>query len=113
MTKPALNPEPLLTVLAQVPPGSVIAFGELATMAGFPGKARWAGRVLSQLPSSTTLPWHRVVNASGVLTCPRSDLAAARLEREGVRVHNGRVAMGRYNWNPAGSAAMVGTTQQE
>jgi len=48
-----------------------------------------------------------------VLTCPRSDLAAARLEREGVRVHNGRVAMGRYNWNPAGSAAMVGTTQQE
>ena len=113
MTKPALNPDPLLTVLAQVPPGSVIAFGELATMAGFSGKARWAGRVLSQLPSKTTLPWHRVVNASGVLTCPRSDLAAARLEREGVRVHNGRVAMGRYNWNPAGSAAMVGTTQQE
>ena len=59
---PGLDSERLLTVLAQVPPGRVVAFGDLARMAGYPGRARWVGQVLSKLPSTTTLPWHRVVN---------------------------------------------------
>ncbi len=113
MATPTLNPEPLLTVLAQVPSGSVIAFGELAHMAGYPGKARWAGRVLSQLPGGTALPWHRVVNASGVLTCPRADVAAKRLEREGVRVQNGRVAIRKYRWSPGLVAGIVTGPEQE
>ncbi len=96
-----LDPERLLVVLSQVPKGSVIAFGELARMAGYPGRARWAGQVLSRLPSGTSLPWHRVVNASGVLTCPRADIASRRLEQEGVTVKNRRVAMGQYQWRPS------------
>ena len=83
MTKPALNPEPLLTVLAQVPPGSVIAFGELATMAGYPGKARWAGRVLSPFSQQNNFAVASGRERQRRADLPESDLAAARLEREG------------------------------
>ena len=49
MTKPALNPEPLLTVLAQVPPGSVIAFGAYLTLLGRIG-AHKAGYAMVMFP---------------------------------------------------------------
>lgn len=58
-----LPEERLYLALSFIPAGSVIAYGELASAAGLPGRARWVGRVLSQLPSDTQLPWHRVVNA--------------------------------------------------
>ena len=92
--------ERLLTVLAQVPAGSVVAFGDLAAMAGYPGRARWVGQVLSKLPANTAVPWHRVVNSQGHLTCPRSDLASERLITEGVAVQRHRVDMERYRWHP-------------
>lgn len=97
---PGLDSERLLTVLAQVPPGHVVAFGDLARMAGYPGRARWVGQVLSKLPSTTTLPWHRVVNAQGNLTCPQQGLASERLTEEGVTVRCNRVSMNRYRWMP-------------
>lgn len=97
---PGLDSERLLTVLAQVPPGCVVAFGDLASMAGYPGRARWVGQVLSKLPSTTTLPWHRVVNAQGNLTCPQVGLARERLTKEGVTVQCNRVSMNRYRWTP-------------
>ena len=95
-----LDSERLLTVLAQVPRGRVVAFGDLARMAGYPGRARWVGQVLSKLPSTTTLPWHRVVNAQGNLTCPQAGLASERLTKEGVTVRRNRVPMNRYRWMP-------------
>ena len=96
----SLDSERLLTVLAQVPRGRVVAFGDLARMAGYPGRARWVGQVLSKLPSTTTLPWHRVVNAQGNLTCPQAGLASERLTKEGVTVRRNRVPMNRYRWMP-------------
>jgi len=96
----SLDSERLLTVLAQVPRGRVVAFGDLARMAGYPGRARWVGQVLSKLPSTTTLPWHRVVNAQGNLTCPQAGLASERLTKEGVTVRCNRVPMNRYRWTP-------------
>ena len=105
MTKRTDQPAPLdtvqvLTVLAQVPAGKVVSFGDLADMSGYPRRARWVGRVLSKLPSTTKLPWHRVVNSQGTLTCPRADLAAKRLTREGIEVHQQRVSMLKHRWSP-------------
>lgn len=52
-------------VLQQVPYGSVVAYGELAAMAGSPGAARAVGRVMSSNPFPLLVPCHRVVNADG------------------------------------------------
>ena len=87
----------LLTV-SQIPTGRVSSFGRIAEAAGFPRKARWVGRILSQLPNDTNIPWHRVLGHNGQITCPKKDLAKSRLEKEGVEVRKCKVSMKRYAW---------------
>ncbi|SBS35250.1 Methylated-DNA--protein-cysteine methyltransferase [Marinomonas aquimarina] len=53
----------VLFVLAHLPHGSVISYGELAKQAGNANYARLVGQILKQLPRDTSLPWHRVVNS--------------------------------------------------
>ena len=90
--------------LAQVPPGKVVSYGQLAELAGLGRAARWVGRSLSQLPSGTTLPWHRVIAASGRLSLPAGSVSGAeqrqRLREEGVLVINDRVDIRRHGWRP-------------
>ena len=62
--------ERLWQALADIPEGSLITYGQLATASGLPGRARWAGQMLSRLPADTKLPWHRVINASGSISFP-------------------------------------------
>ena len=90
--------------LANVPEGKAITYGDLSRLAGHPNGARWAGRVLSQLPADTNLPWHRVVNSKGEITCPNRNEARERLRNEGVIVDGFRIALKDYrsasNANP-------------
>ena len=51
--------------LLQVPYGSVVAYRDLARLAGSPGAARAVGRVMSANPFPLIVPCHRVVNADG------------------------------------------------
>ncbi|MEC8526088.1 MAG: MGMT family protein [Pseudomonadota bacterium] len=90
--------ERLLLTVNSIPPGRVSSFGRIAEAAGFPGRARWVGRVLSQLPANTSIPWHRVLGHNGTITCPRNDLASNRLTKEGVAVHDCKVDMRKYVW---------------
>lgn len=53
----------VLFVLAHLPQGSLISYGELAAQAGNPRYARLVGQILKQLPRKTAIPWHRVVNS--------------------------------------------------
>ncbi|MAE34050.1 MAG: cysteine methyltransferase [Oceanospirillaceae bacterium] len=62
--------EKLYLALSGIPAGRVIAYGELARRAGLPGRARWVGRTLSQLPEGSGLPWHRVINANRRISLP-------------------------------------------
>ena len=75
-------------VLAAVPPGVVVTYGEVAEEAGHPGAARAVGNVLA---GSEGLPWWRVVPASGRLVRGHEAEQAARLRAEGVHVEGGRV----------------------
>lgn len=79
----------MVAVLADLAPGDVVTYGEVAAEAGFPGAARAVGRVLAG--SDGQLPWWRVVNASGRLVPGLEEDHAARLRAEGVPVENGRV----------------------
>ncbi|WP_162234134.1 MGMT family protein [Pseudomonas coronafaciens] len=90
--------------LAQVPEGKVVAYGQLAEMAGLGRAARWVGRTLSQLPLDSSLPWHRVLGAGGRLSLPAGsasgDEQRARLRAEGVSILNNRIDMQRHGWRP-------------
>ncbi|MFI8744921.1 MGMT family protein [Pseudomonas sp. NPDC077186] len=96
--------EALYLVLAQVPAGKVVSYGELARLAGLGRAARWVGRTLGQLPEGTALPWHRVLGAGGRLSLavgtPAGNEQRARLRAEGVAILNERVDIRRHGWRP-------------
>lgn len=88
----------VLLSVSQIPEGRVSSFGRIAEAAGFPHKARWVGKILSQLPSDTKIPWHRVLGHNGLITCPRKAVAQSRLETEGVEVRQFKVNMKQHVW---------------
>lgn len=95
----------ILAVVARIPRGRVVSYGQVAALAGLPGRAREVGRVLASLPEGSRAPWHRVINAAGRVS-PRGlfgDESHQRrlLESEGVRFDaRGRVDLGRHGWEP-------------
>lgn len=100
----AIRRTALYTVLAQVPKGKVVTYGQLAELAMLGRAARWVGRTLSQLPDGTRLPWHRVVAAGGRLSLEAGTSSGAeqraRLRSEGVLIMKNRVDMARHGWRP-------------
>ncbi|MDU9022245.1 MGMT family protein [Pseudomonas corrugata] len=94
----------LYLTLAQVPPGKVITYGQLAELAGLGRAARWVGRTLSQLPNDTRLPWHRVLGAGGRISLPAGSVSGdeqrARLRMEGISILNNRVDIRLHGWRP-------------
>lgn len=84
-------------------------YGQVAALAGIAGHARQVGYALHALPDGTTVPWHRVVNASGGISMrsmPGAELIQQQLlAREGVRLNaRGRVALGQARWVPRAKA---------
>lgn len=77
-------------VLDALEPGDVVTYGEVALEAGYPGRSRAVGRILST--SGGAYPWWRVVNAAGRLVPGHEEEQARRLTEEGVELRNGRVA---------------------
>lgn len=80
-------------VLDALEPGDVVTYGEVALEAGYPGRSRAVGRILSQ--SGGAHPWWRVVNAAGRLVPGHEEEQARRLAEEGVALHNGKVRRSR------------------
>ena len=52
--------------LRKIPRGEVVSYGELATLAGYPGAARAAGTFCGRCALSPFVPTHRVVGANGI-----------------------------------------------
>ena len=75
------------------------SYGQIAQLAELPGHARLVGRILSQLPADTKLPWHRVLNSQGKITNPGRVRQEARLAEEGVNLLNGRVSLKLFGWD--------------
>ncbi len=78
----------VVRVLVATEPGDVLAYGEVAAEAGYPGAARAVGNVLKRVDD---LPWWRVVTAAGRLIPHAPEEQAKRLAAEGVATANGRV----------------------
>lgn len=113
---PDTPPDPMTTVsdtyraiyavVARIPRGNVATYGQVARLAGLPGRARLVGYALSALAGRAAIPWHRVVNAQGRIS-PRSCGSEAdmeqrlRLEHEGVGFDaTDRIPLDRFLWRP-------------
>jgi len=74
--------------VAAIPAGRVSTYGQVAEAAGLPRGARRVGRALGALPPDSRIPWHRVVNARGLLSLPghAGREQRRRLLEEGVQV---------------------------
>ena len=101
MDKPKLN-EIIWQVVASIPKGKVATYGQVARVCGFPNHARYVGSTLKKLPTGTTLPWYRVINAKGEISFPQGSDAYTRqkslLESEGVKFNNTKLSLSVYGW---------------
>ena len=90
--------------IQEIPQGCVASYGQIADIAGVPRGARQVGHTLRQLPKNHTLPWHRVVQASGRIAFDKDSTQFEeqrhRLMMEGVSVLSGRIDMRKYRWQP-------------
>ena len=88
----------VLSVVAEIPPGRVATYGQIARLIGRERNARLVGKVLSLSQYYGTFPCHRVVNHAGRLV-PGWAEQGALLAVEGVLLgRNGRVDLARYGW---------------
>lgn len=92
-------------VIRRIPKGRVATYGQIAALAGMPRHARQVGYALANAPDDVSLPWHRVLNASGRVSLrarPGSDdFQHVLLEAEGVEFGlGGRVSLSKYQWEP-------------
>jgi len=95
--------EAVLSLVAVIPQGWVVTYGQIARVAGYPRRPRQVGMVLKGLPEGTELPWHRVVNAKGLVPSRGRFWGALvqiqRLRDEGIEVaDDGALDLDRWQW---------------
>ena len=94
--------ERVYRIVAAIPAGKVVTYGDIARMLGRPRGGRLVGWAMRHCPEG--LPWYRVVNAQGRLsvTARYPDgrlMQQALLEEEGVVFDaEGRLDVVRYAW---------------
>lgn len=99
--EPSPEHQAILRTIAAIPSGCVASYGEVATRAGLPKRARLVGRVLGETPAGT-VPWYRVLRSDGRIAFPPGSRGfreqVRRLAAEGVLVRNGRVDLAAHGW---------------
>ncbi|HEY3315313.1 MAG TPA: MGMT family protein [Bacillota bacterium] len=95
-------------VVARVPEGKVVSYGQIAAWLGKPRAARMVGWAMHSAPRDLRIPCHRVVSQSGRLA-PGWETQRDELEAEGVAFRaNGCVDMGKHAWAGRGGARRGG-----
>lgn len=97
--------EVVMAVIRRIPRGRVATYGQIAALAGWPGRSRLVGKLLSDLEDGRGVPWHRVVNARGEIAArdaePRMALQRQLLTREGLVFNQfGRLDLAACQWRP-------------
>ena len=88
----------ILSVVEEIPKGSVATYGQIAKLIGRDKNSRLVGKVLSMSQYYGNYPFHRVVNHAGRLA-PGWTEQRFLLENEGVTLKNGNhVDLKRFQW---------------
>jgi methylated-DNA-protein-cysteine methyltransferase-like protein len=93
--------ENIQRLVAQIPHGKVMTYGQLAALAGSPRAARIVGGIAHY--GDPDLPWHRVVNRHGGFAKGYPGGREAHrlaLESEGVAVNDDVVDLDVLLWRP-------------
>jgi len=96
-------------VVASIPAGRVMGYGEVAKAAGFPRYSRMIGAAMGRSPNP--LPWHRVVRSNRTLAFEPGSREYRRqaqlLKQEGVRFEGSKIieaevedSLDRILWGP-------------
>lgn len=92
----------IYTIIASIPKGCVVSYGQVAALAGYPNNARLVGRLLKEMPKDSTIPWHRVVNSQGKIAFVQGSAQyqtqREKLLSEGVTFNNQRINMAKHRW---------------
>lgn len=95
--------EKVYAIVAAIPEGKLMSYGDIAAIAGHPYAARVVGQIAHFGPDN--LPWHRVVNRAGNLASGfwgGKEVHQQMLEHEGVPIENYQVIdFEERRWNPA------------
>ncbi|MEN1968120.1 MGMT family protein [Lentibacillus sp. N15] len=90
----------VIEIIQTIPEGRVMTYGQIATSAGSPRGARQVARILHSMSKKYHLPWHRVVNAQGMISIKDEELHQVQklsLESEGVVVNkHGKINLQHY-----------------
>ena len=94
----------IYAVVRRIPVGRVATYGQVARLAGLPGRARQTGYAMHALPAGSQVPWHRVVNAKGEISRRAAGTGELEqrllLEREGVTFSwRGIIDLTRFGWS--------------
>lgn len=91
----------IFETVAQIPPGRVATYGQIALHVGNPRLARRVGQALACVPDGLSLPCHRVIRRDGSLAPEHvfEGRQRALLEAEGIPfLPDGRVELSRCQW---------------
>lgn len=91
-----------------IPYGNVACYGQVADLAGLPGRARLVGKALAMAAidgwQGKSIPWFRVINSQGKISFANGSDNFTRqkfaLQEEGVIVLGSRIKLKDYQWQP-------------
>ncbi|WP_412972035.1 MGMT family protein [Glaciecola sp. MF2-115] len=96
--------EKIWATIDLVPVGKVVSYGQIADLAGLPGRARLVGKSLGFVPKERTVAWYKVLRSNGQIAFPKGSeqalLQTGLLQEEGVVVLNNRVKLAEFQWQP-------------
>lgn len=82
-------------VVASIPPGKVLSYGDVAKRAGV-SSPRLVGRIMSE--DAADLPWHRVLRANGTVAEHLRERQLEALRAEGVLASGPKIDMRAHRW---------------
>ena len=106
----ALNPAyvKIWRTVQKIPKGKVATYGQIADLAGLPGRARLVGKSLGKVPKAgfngKLVPWFRVINSAGKISftvgSENFERQKQTLQDEQVVVIGSRIKLKEFQWQP-------------
>ena len=105
-----LNPhyQQIWKTVQLIPLSKVACYGQIADLAGLPGRSRLVGKALGKVPKEgwqgKSVPWYRVINSQGKISFPQGSenfyKQKHHLQDEQVVVIGSRIKLKEFQWQP-------------